>query len=128
MYKIASANRQRAVDRRGVVQLQGGEQELTDDQKRDSAKSALWRIEQQILSEPDKQARRVLGKRKLKLQDLLSSLKPEKRPPGFAWFFVTAAREHLRKADFNMISTRAHQLVAEWHAEHGEGPPEQGEG
>lgn len=110
MYKVASANRQSALDRGRLADWMNGEHVETPHELYKSLVNAINGIERDLLV-ADKGQKRALGARKLDLQNQIKALRPilqmKRRTENFVDYFVTAAREILSKGQFATIMNAA---------------------
>lgn len=107
MYKIASQNRQRAIERiqlkdaAPVVEIQ------TKEEQRRNLVRAMKAVEARLLVEKNKLRRKELGQEKLALQDQISAIRPKATAKGAPYYFVEAAREYLTRAQFKTVMDAA---------------------
>jgi hypothetical protein len=110
MYKVASDKAQSGARRLKLTDLQNGDLVLTDEERRDSIKARMLRIDEK-LKDPrmPKAARVILGKEKFELQNMLRSIRPAKKCPGVQQHFMDVVRASVTKAQWNAWMAEAVQ-------------------
>ena len=115
MYKGASDKAQDGARRLKLGELAHGEQELTDEQRRDSLKARVRAIETELAILPKKSAyRRQLCLEKNETIEQMRAIRPKKSARGVAPYFIDVIRESVTKAQFNIYMATA---VARMEAE-----------
>lgn len=114
MFKGVSQNAQHAREVIRLSDMASGEEVLSINQQRDSLKSAVWAVDEQIAALPKKSpARKALGLRKQELCQQLAQMPRNAMPPTYVHYFKNAAHEILAKPIYEAICQRAIRLAKE---------------
>lgn len=109
-YKIASKLNQERIYRSISKWLPENFGSLTLEQQRDSLKVIWHQIEEELGVERDWWRRKALARKKMEVQDAMRAIRPKRRCPGSANFFIEAARQTLTPSLFNIVMTKSVEL------------------
>lgn len=110
MYKRASQLQQARLRRPVGDLLPSYFDNMTDEQKRDCLKQALFAVKEEILKETDKWRRKELGRQQQELQDKMRAIRPKRRCPGAEHYFIEATKQICGLATYSLIMGRAVEL------------------
>ena len=110
MYKIASKNAQTAKDRGRLADWVTGQQRLTDEERRQSlVDHAKW-LKAQCAAATDKALKRELGQQIHLVETEINGIRPKRKNPGIAHYFIEAVKESVSKFEYDRLMRRAAEM------------------